>query len=284
MRCSIVSRAPAACVPFTQARPRTVGRMSRYVRVAGAAEDAQAEKMRALEEAMKTPAVAAQVQAMEEQMKTPEVQNQLANMNALMSNPQYLQKMAELREDPELKPYFDEMREGGMAAMMKYMSDATFLGKIGEKMGDLESLVVESLPPSPAVTSAAPPPVVNNILDAAKYGDIEAIEDYMAIGKGDLRDENQRSALHYAVAYNQGGAAKALLDNGADVCAVDDAGNTPLHFAAGYGRAGAVRGLVDVGADINAKNSDGKTAAELIRGEPRNPLNNDTALLEGKSA
>ena len=162
------------------------------------------------------------------------------------------------------------------------MNDPEVLNKIGEKMGDIESMVANAPPPPPAVTAAAagPPPVVNNILDAAKYGDIEAIEDYMAIGKGDLRDDNQRTALHYAVAYNQGGAAKALLDNGADVSAVDDSRNTALHFAAGYGRAGAVRGLVEVGADITAKNSDGKTAAELIRGEPRNPLNNDAALLD----
>jgi hypothetical protein len=50
------------------------------------------------------------------------------------------------REDPELKPVFEEIRAGGMAAMMKYFNDPTFLqvgrrccgagggwGKMGER-------------------------------------------------------------------------------------------------------------------------------------------------------
>ena len=36
-----------------------------------------------------------------------------------------------------------------------------------------------------------------------RYGDLEAIEDYMAIGKGALADSEQRTALHYAVAYDK---------------------------------------------------------------------------------
>lgn len=31
------------------------------------------------------------------------------------------------REDPELKPVFEEMKSGGMAAVMKYMNDPAFL-------------------------------------------------------------------------------------------------------------------------------------------------------------
>ncbi len=32
-----------------------------------------------------------------------------------------------------------------------------------------------------------------------RAGDLEAIEDYMAVGKGDMKDGEGRSALHYAV-------------------------------------------------------------------------------------
>jgi Ankyrin repeats (3 copies) len=262
------------------------------IRVAAASNEDEAAQMAALQEAMKDPAVAAQMQAMEEQMKNPQVQQEMAAMQQMMSNPQYMQRMAELREDPELAPIFEEIKAGGMGAMMKFMNDPAFLSKIGEKLGDLDLPGMSAgaaAPPVPmnaaAAAASAPPPVVNNILDAAKYGDVEAVEDYMAIGKGDLRDENGRGCLHYAVAYDQGAAAAALLDNGADVSAVDAGGNTPLHYAAGYGRGNAVKALVRVGADVNLKNGDGQTAAELIRGEPRNPLNTDAeimAMLEAK--
>ena len=146
-------------------------------------------------------------------------------------------------------------------------------------MGDLDEMVGGVVPPPPAMAAPAAPPPVNNILDAAKYGDIEAVEDYMAIGKGDLRDDVGRGALHYAVAYDQGAAAKALLDNGADVNASDKEGNTPLHFAAGYGRGAAVKALLAARADPGTRNSDGKTAAELVAEEPRNPLNEDDEVM-----
>lgn len=232
-----------------------------------------------MQEAMKNPAVAAQLKAAEEAMNRPEVQQQMAQMNAMMSNPAYLQRMAELREDPDLKPIFEEIKSGGMAAMMKYMNDPTFLSKIGEKLGDLETMVGSGAGGAAAAAPPPPPPQVLNILDAAKYGDIEAVEDYMAIGKGDMRDEAGRCALHYAVAYNQGASAMALLANGANVNDVDGQGNTALHFAAGYGRVGAVTMLIDAGADTKVKNADGKTAVDLIKEEPRNPLNNNSDVL-----
>ncbi len=242
--------------------------------------------MAAMQDAMKDPAVAQQMAALEEQMKNPQVQNEMAMMQQMMSNPQYMQRMAELREDPELAPIFEEIKAGGMGAMMKFMNDPTFLSKIGEKLADLDLPGMANSAPVPvnqaaAAASAAPaaPVVVNNILDAAKYGDIEACEDYMAIGKGDLRDENGRGCLHYAVAYDQGAAAGVLLENKADLEAVDAGGNTPLHYAAGYGRGEAVKALVRAGANVSTKNGDGQTAAELIRGEPRNPLNIDTEIM-----
>ncbi len=55
----------------------------------------------------------------------------------------------------------------------------------------------------------------------------------MAIGKGDLKDGQGRSALHYAVAYDRSEAVQALLQNGFDVDAAEAEGNTSLHYAAG---------------------------------------------------
>ena len=66
---------------------------------------------------------------------------------------------------------FEEIKTGGMAAMMKYMNDPTFLSKIGEKVGDLDASLggAGGVVPPPTQAMAEPPPVVvNNILDAAK--------------------------------------------------------------------------------------------------------------------
>ena len=87
-----------------------------------------------------------------------------------------------------------------------------------------------------AVTSA-----VTAAAAAHRVGDLEAIEDYCAIGKGGLQDEEQRGALHYAVAYDHPDAVQALLAAGAALEVTDQGGNTPLHYAAGcaLGRCGA---------------------------------------------
>ena len=44
--------------------------------------------------------------------------------------------------------------------------------------------------------------------------------------------------------------------------------------------------LAAAGADLGAQNDKGQTAAEVVRGEPRNPLNQNEgllAVLEGKA-
>ena len=241
-----------------------------------AAEGEQGDKMKALQDAMNNPEL---LKAVEERMQQPEVQQEMQAMNAMMSNPEFMARAAELREDPDLKPMFEEIRTGGMAAMMKYMNDPVFLTKIGEKLGDLpiDQAAAPAAPP-PAAT-AAPAPEINSILDAARYGDLEAIEDFVAIGKGEFKDEQGRTALHYAVAYDQGAAAGSLIENGVDVNAQDNMGNTALHFAAGYGRGSAVKALLTVGVNPSTKNNEGKTAKDLITDQPNNPLNNVPEIL-----
>lgn len=237
-------------------------------------DDMKAQQMQKMEEMMQNPAVAAQMKAMEEAMVKPEVQQEMATMAATMQNPKFQEQVAALREDPELKPLFDQIRSGGPLAMMKAMQDPEFLAKIGSKLNlsDMGSMPVS--PPSPP-----PPPEVKNILDAAKYGDIEAIEDFLAVGKAGDRDDNERTALHYAVAYDKRDAVDALLQGGIDVNAVDDKKNTSLHYAAGYGREVSVKALINAGASVSLKNSDGQTAADVVQLEPRNPLNHNSELM-----
>ena len=142
-----------------------------------------------------------------------------------------------------------------------------------------------SLPPPPpssaaAAAAAAPIPTVNNLFDAAKAGDLEAVEDFVAIGR-DVNevDEGMRTPLHFAVAYGHADVARELLSSGAHLDAREKQGNTPLHYACGYGRAELVSLLVGAGADAAAENGEGKTPLELVTGEPRNPLNRDRDTL-----
>ena len=92
-------------------QPRTVA--------AKASEDDPA-RLQAMQEAASNPEL---LKAVEERMQDPEVQQEMAAMNAMMSDPAMMQKVASLREDPDLAPMFEEIKTGGMAAMMKYMND-----------------------------------------------------------------------------------------------------------------------------------------------------------------
>lgn len=125
-----------------------------------------------------------------------------------------------------------------------------------------------------------------------RAGDVEAVEDFVAIGKDiNEQDGEGRSALHYAVAYNnvcvdhvhvvylrkhnslpctgcpQVEVVKTLLGEGASVKLTDSQGNTALHYAAGYGRVDALRMLLDAGANAAEVNSNGKNALELVKYE-----------------
>ena len=76
-----------------------------------------------------------------------------------------------------------------------------------------------------------------HLASRCRYGDTEAVEDFLAIGKDvNMVDDQLRTALHYAVAYAQMEAFEALLQGGADLERADVKANTPLHYAAGYGR------------------------------------------------
>ncbi|VXC24180.1 conserved hypothetical protein [Nocardioides sp. AX2bis] len=69
------------------------------------------------------------------------------------------------------------------------------------------------------------------------------------------RDAMGRSALHYAAVDADNVTVRRLLDEGADVRAVDGRGFTPLHFAAQQGNLEGVRVLLAAGADPRAQNA-----------------------------
>ncbi|KAK9819574.1 hypothetical protein WJX81_003882 [Elliptochloris bilobata] len=233
---------------------------------------------------MKDPAVRERLAAMQEAMKRPEVQTQMAEMQAAMQNQQLQARMAELKDDPDLQPMLADIQKNGMSALMKYWNDPKWLSKVGSKLGDVTAATAGAR--GAGVSMQAPPtgpaaaPEVNTLFDAAKYGDLEAAEDFLAIGKDvDMRDPEGRTPLFFAVAYNHVAIVEELLRADADVHAQDGKGNTPLHFAAGYARGALARRLVEAGANGAVENSGGNTPLELVTLEKRNPLNQDADTL-----
>merc|ERR1719482_377691 len=94
-------------------------------------------------------------------------------------------------------------------------------------------------------------PEVENLIDAAKFNDTEAVEEILGL----------------------------LVEGGAELGAVDAKGNTPLHYAAGYGRPGAARALLERGASPAVLNSNGKRPIEVARMNSDNPLLQDAGLV-----
>jgi len=206
----------------------------------------------------------------------------MAEMQAVMSNAKVQERMAALRADPDLAPMFEDIQKNGMAALMRYMNDPAWLAKVGSRMGDVTELLAQgggggggATPPG---AIPARPPVeatsINSLFDAAKAGDLEAVEDFLAVGKDPGgADAQGRTPLHAAAAYDRLEAGAELIKAGAPLDAADSEGNTPLHYAAGYGRPRLVELLVRSGANGGLENAKGQTPVELVSGEPRNPIN-----------
>jgi ankyrin repeat protein len=90
-------------------------------------------------------------------------------------------------------------------------------------------------------------------------GSVDSIGVLLAAGVPvGIRDGNGATPLHYA-AFGDNRAADAirfLLDHGADIEAVEDAGHTALFYAAQSGKKDLVRLLIDRGASVNGKGKD----------------------------
>ena len=73
-------------------------------------------------------------------------------------------------------------------------------------------------------------------------------------------DGRKWTALHLVSQKGHVDVAKVLLENGADVNAVDEIERTALHFAAEKGHVDVAKVLIQNGADVNAVNKDKWTA------------------------
>ena len=103
---------------------------------------------------------------------------------------------------------------------------------------------------------------------AAFFGHEEAVRLLLARGANPnlaARNAMNVAAIHAASAAGSFGIALALIEAGADVNAVQQAGYRPLHAAAMTGQVDLAKLLLDRGADPNAKADDGRTALAMAR-------------------
>jgi hypothetical protein len=104
------------------------------------------------------------------------------------------------------------------------------------------------------------------VLQAAKVGDTEKLRALVKDGADlNLRNQEQNwTALMCAVEGGHIGAAKFLIQSGADVNAEAETGTTTLMVAAISGSTELVSTLLDSGADFTAQEMHGRTALDLV--------------------
>jgi uncharacterized protein len=113
-----------------------------------------------------------------------------------------------------------------------------------------------------------PTPPRVSLQDAAKTGNLEAIQHHIKAGSNlnEREPVGGSSPLHTAAAFGQVEAVRALIKAGADVNSRNKEGSTPLHTAAFLCRPEIVQALLEKGADKNARNNAGATALESVAG------------------
>eukprot|EP00898_Chlorokybus_atmophyticus_P007991 jgi/Chlat1/8193/Chrsp76S00612 len=249
-----------------------------------------AEQFKAMQSSMDAPDVAQQLAAIQQQLQqNPGAVEQMKKMTEQFTSAEMQEKLKKLKDDEELQAVFEDIAKNGPQALMKYWNDPATLKKISAKMGgNPEAAAAAAAAASAGPAPNAPTMEVNNLIDAAKFGDVEAAEDFLAVGRDvNEADKEGRTPLHFSVAYSQPAVFEVLVAAGAKLNATDSKQNTPLHYAAGYGRSDFIKPLLDAGADTSAKNSTGKTPYDLATIDQRNPLSSDEealALLKPKGS
>jgi hypothetical protein len=219
----------------------------------------------------------------------------VSGMLSQMNNPAYTSmiqsKMSELKNDPELASIMKEIETGGPQAMMKYWNDPSVLAKLGKAMGGDAGMAALGAGGMGALGGPGGAGGEEDdeeeeeeeeeegeltLHSAASQGDHEALAVLLAAPGCEVnaKDEEGRTALHFACGYGEIACAEALLSAKADADATDKNSNTALHYAAGYGRRDVVQLLVDAGASVVLKNADGKSPIDVAR------LNNQAEVLQ----
>jgi ankyrin repeat protein len=146
---------------------------------------------------------------------------------------------------------------GDIRAVTKHLEDGVELNeKIGDKFTPLQVAakeghrkIVELL-----VSNGADADVGIPLIGAIRRDHKEIVEVLIA-NKADTnaREDDGRTALHYAAMKGREEIVKLLINGNADINAKTAKRATPLHYAAGSGHKEVVELLIAEGADVNAK-------------------------------
>eukprot|EP00747_Dinoflagellata_sp_TGD_P187122 gnl/TRDRNA2_/TRDRNA2_44619_c0_seq1.p1 gnl/TRDRNA2_/TRDRNA2_44619_c0~~gnl/TRDRNA2_/TRDRNA2_44619_c0_seq1.p1 ORF type:complete len:352 (+),score=71.48 gnl/TRDRNA2_/TRDRNA2_44619_c0_seq1:67-1122(+) len=209
-------------------------------------------------------------------MADPDAQVQMANMFSMIQSSEMTDKVKEIMADPAMKDKFEEMRSGGMGAIMKFMNDKEFLKKMGKMMGDApRKAMAQAAGASPVAPEAGADPLI----ECARKGDTEQLKAVLKKGKNpNVKDAGGRTALHWAAGRGDKDAVQALSSAGAILVAQDDQASTPLHYAAGYGRIEIVNFFLDSGV-LPSLNVAGKSPADVSLMNRDNPIARDEDLM-----
>lgn len=108
----------------------------------------------------------------------------------------------------------------------------------------------------------------NRLHLAAATGDLKGVEAFVRQYKREghdinKKDDNNKTALMYAINYDQDHVVSWLLKNDAHVNIKDRRGYTALHYAVERGSTSNIKQLIHWGADINALTNENNTVALL---------------------
>lgn len=105
----------------------------------------------------------------------------------------------------------------------------------------------------------------------AQVGDLNPLRALLSQGIAiNKKDQNHRTALHWATYYGHLDCVIQLCQSGADINLSAEEGKTALHLAIMKGHSEVVDYLLACGADLNLKNNEGKNALELaIQHQPQ---------------
>ena len=98
------------------------------------------------------------------------------------------------------------------------------------------------------------------LFDAVKSGDLTEVERLLNEGADvGARDQFGNTPLHVACYHGHTDIVRLLLERGADVGARDQFGDTPLHLACEWCAYNTIEILIERGADVGAQGEDGRT-------------------------
>jgi ankyrin repeat protein len=97
----------------------------------------------------------------------------------------------------------------------------------------------------------------DTLIEAVQEGVVDTVKTLIDSGIDVMiKDNEERTALHYASGYGSYDIALALVEAGAEVNVIDEAGRTPLHLASANGHKDIAELLINRGAQTNIQDSE----------------------------